>query len=137
MKNLEQVKQAITELEQVNESFAKPSGVGLFGEITIVDNNTDTRRNQKRIEFLRLVEIYLEPDPTEEFCKSERIRLSTYLNNAEGAWQGEYNHRVKMSNGKFANIPQTRLTFHKNEYLKDLDLSTVRLQIKTLNYILS
>jgi hypothetical protein len=137
MKNLKQVTDEIAELEQVNESFAKPSGVGLFGEITAIDNNTDTRRNQKRIEFLRLVEIYLESEPTEEFCKSEHIRLTAYLNNAEDSWRNEYDHRVKMSNGKFANIPQTRLTFHKNEYLKELDLPTVRLQIKTLDYILS
>lgn len=137
MKNLKDIKEEIEELEKVNESFAKPSGDGLFGEITVLDNNVDTRRNRKRIEFLRLVEIYMESSPTEDFCKSEYSRLTNYVNHAEESWKSEYEHRCKLTNGRFANLPQTRITFHKNEYLKDMDLPTIRLQIKTLDYILS
>lgn len=76
----------------------------------------------KRVEFLRVIEKYLEHTPAENFCQSELNRLNARLFTIENSY------------GSFIpKFPDKK----KAEFSKEHDLPLLKTQIKTLQYILS
>ena len=95
-------------------------------------NASELKKQHKHLEFLRLVEKYLEHSPRKEFLQSELDKLNLVLNKALGDWDS-----MLKDNPHWNNLPISEVTKKKNEFLKDVPTSTYKKQIATLEFILS
>lgn len=93
----------------------------------------ERKKIAKRVELLNLVRYYLEKDPREQFCKDERDRLRRIMVAALKSWDNEY----QKNREELDKLPMKRITEMKNAFLKEVPMALMRMQVKTLDYILS
>ena len=78
-----------------------------------------------RIEFLKTVKMYIQSEPTEAFCKKELDRLESRVTKLQGDYPVLKNCDRKTQTAKI------------KEYEKELGIPALKLQIKTLRFILN
>lgn len=81
------------------------------------------KRELKRLELLRLLVIYLETNPKEEFIKSEIDRLEVIMNNRA------------FDPDEFEKLPQKEITRLRNEHETKFEIKKMRQQQKVLKYL--
>jgi len=84
------------------------------------------KRLRKKVPLLRKCILYLETEPSEDFCKSEVDRICKAINK-----------RMEL----FAPINEEKLTKKdlakaRKDHEKEWDIPKMRMQLKTLNYLL-
>lgn len=83
-------------------------------------------RMKKRRDFLRICMNYLESNPAEDFIKKEEGRLENRIN----MYMKEYTPLDEEKNSK------KECTKHKNNYQKEMGIPKLRVQLKTLYFLL-
>ena len=114
MKNIESVKVEINEVVSLMEGQKKESGRIHGGTL-------------KRYRTLKICKMYLEADPSEDFIRSERERVSSEIE--------IYFKRYKPLDPEKHSKRECR--DYLKQFEKDFDIPTLRVQLSTLRYILN
>jgi hypothetical protein len=117
------------DINQIEETIA---------ELTAVAQSPDTTPRDKKkainkINFYRQLKMYLETNPSIDFLKSERERLEQLLDKIEDAWHQEYAKYAKF----YDKLEKSTVSDRKKAFLKDMDVKTIKDQLKALVHLLS
>ena len=125
MKTIKQIKDKIKEHLDYLDSRD-------FKDLSIDDRNKESKKVKTKVEFLRIIEKYLELNPTKEFCESELERLNIKMGVLDKSWL-DYYELNKLSLNKMTNKDVTKV---KNNLFAEFDIKTIKKQIETLKFIL-
>lgn len=90
------------------------------------EKDSIVNRMKRRRDFLRVCVHYLESNPSEDFIKKEETRLENRIN----MYMKEYQPLDETKSSK------KECTAHRVEYQKEMGIPKLRIQLKTLYYLL-
>lgn len=126
MKTLQNVQkeksELLKELQQYDSILNQPSDDAIYNNA-----KKETKRINKRLEFIKTIEMYLQTNPTEEFVQKEFDRLT---------------NRLRAIREKEPKYPENEayVPYWKQQvaaYNKTMGVSDVQMKLSTLKYLLN
>lgn len=112
-------------MKQIKDVKSEISDIKHKIEAGVLD--TEEKRLRKKIPFLRKCILYLETEPREEFLKSEIDRICEMINTRIEMFKEPHN-ADKLSKKDLSKL--------KKAHEKEWEVPKLRMQLKTLNYLL-